>query len=184
MSDINLSQLTPSRTKGIVLKYDYQTEGHYQYSQTQKDQCWHIELKYVELQGSILKSSSSELFKPFAENIKTFKYSCDGREAGFLQVGLESWNNRMRIWDILVHPEFRGKQIGTQMMNHAKKEALDFGARMIVLETQSCNIPAINFYLKHGFQLIGHDSSHYSNDDAADGEIRLEFGWFLPAGVR
>ena len=36
---------------------------------------------------------------------------------------------------------------------------------MIVLETQSCNKKAIDFYVKHGFSLIGLDMYAYSNED-------------------
>lgn len=49
-------------------------------------------------------------------------------------------------------------------------------ARMLVLETQSCSVQAISFYLKHGFELVGIDSAAYSNDDIEKGEVRLEFG--------
>lgn len=37
------------------------------------------------------------------------------------------------------------------------------GARMIVLETQSCNEAAIAFYRKNGFSVIGFDLYAYSN---------------------
>ena len=47
---------------------------------------------------------------------------------------------------------------------------------MLVLETQSCNVPAINFYLKQSFTLIGFDIAAYSNDDVEKKEVRLEFG--------
>ena len=50
------------------------------------------------------------------------------------------------------------------------------GARMIILETQSCNVPAISFYLKHGFELVGFDAASYSNKDLEKGEVRMEFG--------
>jgi ribosomal protein S18 acetylase RimI-like enzyme len=61
-------------------------------------------------------------------------------------------------------------------MNHAVKVAKERGARMLVLETQSCNVPAINFYLKFGFKLIGFDVAAYSNKDVERKEVRLEFG--------
>jgi ribosomal protein S18 acetylase RimI-like enzyme len=47
---------------------------------------------------------------------------------------------------------------------------------MLIVETQSCNVPAINFYLKHGFKLIGFDVTAYSNEDIERKEVRLEFG--------
>lgn len=62
-------------------------------------------------------------------------------------------------------------------MDLAKVEARKVGARMLVLETQSCNVPAINFYLQHGFELIGFDLAHYTNNDIERNEFRMEFGF-------
>lgn len=50
------------------------------------------------------------------------------------------------------------------------------GARMIVLETQSCNEAAIAFYRKKGFSVIGFDLYAYSNTDPERHEVRIEMG--------
>lgn len=47
---------------------------------------------------------------------------------------------------------------------------------MVVLETQSCNIPAIRCYLKNGFKVIGFDTHAYSDADLEKQEIRIEMG--------
>jgi hypothetical protein len=47
---------------------------------------------------------------------------------------------------------------------------------MLVVETQSCNVPTVNFYLKNGFELVGFDVAAYSNEDIKRKEVRLEFG--------
>lgn len=82
----------------------------------------------------------------------------------------------MRVWEFMVVEGFRRSSIGTLLMNHAVKVAKERGTRMLVLETQSCNVPAINFYLKYGFELIGFDAAAYSNEDIKKREVRLEFG--------
>jgi ribosomal protein S18 acetylase RimI-like enzyme len=82
----------------------------------------------------------------------------------------------MRIWELLIKEEHRRKGIGTQLMQHAIKMAKEKGARMLVLETQSCNVKAIQFYLKHGYKLIGFDTAAYSNQDIEKKEVRLELG--------
>ncbi len=74
---------------------------------------------------------------------------------------------------------FRRKDIGTALMKHAIAIAKQKGARMLVLETQSCNVPAIEFYLRQGFDLIGFDLAAYSNEDIKRKEVRLEFGLTL-----
>ena len=62
------------------------------------------------------------------------------------------------------------------MIDFIKEYALNIKARAIVLETQTCNVPAISFYLKHGFELIGFDSIHYTNQDIQKKEVRIELG--------
>lgn len=79
--------------------------------------------------------------------------------------------------DLLIDDDFRRSGIGSQLMDLAKVEARKVGARMLVLETQSCNVPAINFYLQHGFELIGFDLAHYTNNDIERNEFRMEFGF-------
>jgi ribosomal protein S18 acetylase RimI-like enzyme len=91
-------------------------------------------------------------------------------------VGYEKWNSRMRVWEFLVKEEVRRKGIGKMLMGLAVKTAKERGARMLVLETQSCNVPAITFYLRQNFNLIGFDSTAYSNEDIEKKEVRLEFG--------
>ena len=56
------------------------------------------------------------------------------------------------------------------------KEANASAARMVVLETQTCNENAIAFYRKNGFEIIGFDLYSYSNNDPEKHEIRIEMG--------
>ena len=59
------------------------------------------------------------------------------------------------------------------------QEAKQSGARMVVLETQTCNENAIAFYKKNGFEIIGFDLYSYSNDDPNRHEVRMEMGMKL-----
>ena len=61
-------------------------------------------------------------------------------------------------------------------MDTILKEAKGSGARMVVLETQTCNENAIAFYRKNGFDIIGFDLFAYSNSDPERHEIRIEMG--------
>ena len=90
---------------------------------------------------------------------------------------METWNNRFRISNICVFaPAARCRGIGTALMNAIVKEAAASGARMAVLETQSCNAAATGFYRRNGFEIIGFDLYAYSNDDPERHEIRIEMG--------
>ena len=61
-------------------------------------------------------------------------------------------------------------------MQAIERAAEASGARMIVLETQSCNESAIAFYRKNGFSIIGFDLYSYSNNDPKRHEVRIEMG--------
>ena len=50
------------------------------------------------------------------------------------------------------------------------------GARMMILETQSCNENAIAFYQRNGFEIVGFDLYAYSNTDPERHEVRIEMG--------
>lgn len=69
----------------------------------------------------------------------------------------------------------RSSSVGTVLLA-IQEAAAASGARMIVLETQSCNENAIAFYRKNGFEIIGFDLYAYSNDDPERHEVRLEMG--------
>ena len=56
------------------------------------------------------------------------------------------------------------------------EDALQSGARMVVLETQSYNSKAIVFYKKNGFEIIGFDLFAYSNEDPEEHNMRVEMG--------
>lgn len=163
----------------VRLDYRYLTDSTYEVKAFHDGGGWRFDLRQVSLPGPVEKSSQGLLFDPVVENPKCFKYSIGGREAAYLQIGHQTWNNRMRVWDFLVLPDYRRTGIGTKLMALARAEAEKAGARMLVLETQSCNTAAVEFYLKSGFQLIGFDLAHYANDDVRRNEFRLEFGLFI-----
>ena len=81
----------------------------------------------------------------------------------------------MRVSNLWVAERFRRDGVGTALMGKALAEARAAGARALVLETQNCNHPAICFYRKLGFSLIGFDLTAYSQTDVEKKEVRLEF---------
>ena len=70
----------------------------------------------------------------------------------------------------------RSRGVGTALMKPIERAAEDAGARMLILETQSCNENAIAFYKKNGFEIVGFDLYAYSNDDPERHEVRIEMG--------
>lgn len=96
-----------------------------------------------------------------------------------MEVDKEAWSNRLRITEILILDEFRGKGYGTILINKDKKIAKEEGFRQIILETQSCNTNTIDFYIKGGFKVGGIDLSCYSSDDVEKKEVRLKMAYYI-----
>ena len=109
----------------------------------------------------------------------------DGRQEllACIETCPEEWSNRLMVTELWVHEKLRRKGIGHALMKIAKEQAGSEHRRAIILETQSCNVPAISFYLQEGFELIGFDSCCYSNRDIDRKEVRLDLGYF-PAGAK
>lgn len=94
--------------------------------------------------------------------------------AAVLEVSPESWNNRLRILNLVVYEEYRRSGYGRCLMDKAKELTVQRGYRALILETQTCNAKAIAFYFSQGFMLSGFDGFAYSNEDIERKEVRLE----------
>jgi len=169
-------ELHKNATPHPKLRYEYTTNQHYQVQISQTKKSWTAKLTLKPLPEPIRKEFQDEFFADHIEEPRAFAATINNEPVGWIELGYEKWNNRMRVWELLVKEEYRGKGIGTQLMKHAIGIAKQKAARMLILETQSCNIDAIRFYLAHGFRLIGFDTAAYSNQDIEKGEIRLELG--------
>lgn len=99
---------------------------------------------------------------------------------GVMCLGVEDWNNRLRVAELWVDEAHRHQGVGKALMAKAIDLAKAKHARALVLETQSCNELAIRFYFSCGFRFIGLDTTHYSNSDILNREVRLEMGLDLP----
>jgi len=158
------------------LVYRYVTSSYYDLQIRRKAESWEIELTLKHLNQPLEKSFEERLFSDYVEDPRVFAAELEGKLVGWIELGYQKWNNRMRVWQFLVKDGFRRKGIGKALMKHGIKVAKERGARMLVLETQTCNVPAINFYLSQGFELLGFDKAAYSNEDIERREVRLEFG--------
>jgi ribosomal protein S18 acetylase RimI-like enzyme len=161
------------------LKSRYLTTSYYDLAIAQEQGIWRIELTLKPLEEPLEKDYTGTFFEEHVEEPIAFSATLNEDQIGWIELGYEKWNNRMRVWEFLVKEEFRRIGLGSLLMDLAVRIAKERGARMLVLETQSCNVPAIAFYLKQGFRLIGFDSNAYSNEDIIRREVRLEFGLVL-----
>ncbi len=162
--------------KGKSFLFRYTTTYHYLVSISHKPGEVLIRLNREALPEPLVKSFESSLYSSWLINPRVFGAFEGDQLLGFIELSEEDWNNRLRIANIWVDEEHRHQGIGKILIAKAVETAKAGGKRALVLETQSCNDPAIRFYQSCGFELIGLDTTHYNNDDIQRGEVRLEFG--------
>ncbi len=87
------------------------------------------------------------LESPFAE---LFVAECGGRVAGFcgvqLQISTAMGSYAAQIEDLVLHPEFRRRGIGSRLLDAAGAWAKQRGARRLQLNCDDQNLPAMRFY--------------------------------------
>lgn len=159
--------------KGKKFTARYKTNGYYDINKIDTG----FDIKYIKFDSCIEKSFNDEFFNEWLDKpIAYGAFECD-KLLGFVEGNLEEWNNRYRISNICIFDELmRNKGIGTLLMNTILNQAKLLGARMAILETQTCNENAISFYKGMGFGIIGFDLYSYSNYDLKNHEVRIEMG--------
>ncbi len=170
---LDIIELNQESYSGRKFTSRYKTKGYYDIETTEKG--FHITYKNFEEAKEM--SFDDIFFGEWLDDPKAFGAFEDGQLIGYVEGTLEKWNNRYRISNICIFDySKRHKGIGSLLMERILLEAQKNGARMAVLETQTCNENAIAFYKKHGFEMIGFDLYAYTNTDKERNEIRIEMG--------
>jgi len=177
-SKISIIELDKTQYKRFELQFTYQTDTYYDVLRDE-DSLFSIRLVKKPFREEIHKEFVDHLFADHLEDPSAFSINSSDTLLGYLEVDRESWHNRLRITELLILPEHRNKGYGTLLMHHAKAIATQDGFREIVLETQTCNTKAIDFYLQNGFMVNGLDISAYSNEDVINKEVRIEMVYRL-----
>jgi ribosomal protein S18 acetylase RimI-like enzyme len=175
-SETRIVELSKKDSYLTRIESKYSTSHYYDVSVYREFESWRIALTLRAFANTIEKNYSGKLFEDHIAEPRVFAGVLASKQVGWIELGYEKWNNRMRVWEFLVDEQHRRRGIGTLLMNYAVKIAKEKGARMLVLETQTNNTNAISFYLNFGFDLIGLDTAAYSNDDIEKREVRLELG--------
>ncbi len=120
------------------------------------------------------KGFTSKLFESYIEKPEVYGIFDKKKLIAAIEGSLETWNNRFRIWNFWVDKKYRREGFGTYLFKHVVDRAVALGARAVILEVQSCNDPAIAFYLSQGLHFVGLNTMEYSNQDIEQKEVRLE----------
>ena len=166
-------QLDPAVYAGRKFTARYRTKGYYDICAAEDG----FRLRYVPLGAPMEKSFDDEFFGEWLEDPIAFGAFEGDKLIGYVEGSIEGWNNRFRLSNICVLDfSERSRGVGTALMKTIEQAAENTGARMLILETQSCNENAIAFYKKNGFEIVGFDLYAYSNDDPERHEVRIEMG--------
>ncbi len=162
---------------GKKVLYTYETTTFYKMKNEQTENGWMFTLQEQPFPKTFVKHLEEELFEEYKEGSDYYVADWNGEEAAVLVVQQMEWNNTLLIHNLYVYESFKRMGIGSKMMEFVKERALTLDVRAITLETQTSNYPAVQFYLKNGFQLVGFNTISYSNEDVENGEVRLEMAY-------
>jgi len=164
---------------GKKVFYKYTSEKYYEIHKERKDNGWNFSLTEERFAVPFVKKIEEEIFDPYKEGSEVYIAELNGEESAIMVIQQIEWNNTLLIHDLYVDERFKKNGIGRSLIEVAKKRATELGVRSITLETQTSNYPAVQFYMKNDFELIGFNLISYSNEDSMKNEIRIEMGYIL-----
>lgn len=92
---------------------------------------------------------------------------------GVLIVSEIKWNNLLWIENIIISEEHRGNGVGKVLIENLMSLAKQKKIRIVGLETQNANYPAIQFYIKNGFEIDGIDFSLYPSREEGKNDTAI-----------
>ena len=177
---MKISELDKSQYDYYVLHYRYITDSHYVVSQNSDKNSFSVKFERQDYKTPVTVENEDTLFQDYWKYPEAYGLEDEnGNLVGFLELDFEDWNSRVRITQLLIDESLRRKGYGKMLMDFAKDIAKDRDYRMLILETQSRNTPAIDFYLSQGFVFSGTNLHFYSNDDISEDEVMLELAYFI-----
>lgn len=123
------------------------------------------DLNFIDKIGSQIKEDFNKKYD--IENFINLDYASiyvyeeDDKVVGFIQ--LESHFEILDLINIAVDEEYKGKNIGSKLIEHAIQNTT---AEKIMLEVRESNKSAIRLYEKNQFQEINRRKKYYGNEDA------------------
>lgn len=181
--DYKIIPLPKEQWKGTILPIGYTTCKYYDVSVVKSVNGFQISIEKKDFSSPVTHTPEEydfpdKLYEDHWENATALGILANGELIAAIETDQELWSNRLRITELWVKNTYQKQGLGGKLIEAAKDQARSEGRRAIILETQSCNVNAVDFYQHQGFTLIGMDTCCYKNNDLERKEVRLEFGWF------
>ena len=183
MEEYIIHELEKEKWKGHDLPVSYTSDHYYDISIQKTADGFHIPIEKKKFKTPFTHVPEDgdypdKLYEDWWENAQAFGIVDDGELLAAIEVCPEEWSNRLLITELFVSERLRGKGYGKKLIDLAKELTIKHHYRVLMLETQSSNVNAIDFYLHVGFTLMGFDSCCYTNHDLERKEVRFNMGWF------
>lgn len=181
--EYKIIHLSKEQWKGTILPMGYTTTEYYDVVINYETNHFHVDFIRKTFEKPVIHTPEEydfpdKLYQEHWEGACAWGIVQKNKLIAAIETCPEDWSNRLLVTELWVDQNYRRMGIGHNLMEMAKKQAIKERRRAIILETQSCNVNAIEFYLKEKFTLIGFDSCCYTNNDIERKEVRLDFGYF------
>lgn len=165
------------------IPFEYDTDGWYDLKVSRIKDGFQFRLtrKQMDLIRTVRSdewNNQDKLYQPWWEKAQAWGVVEDGKLLAAIETCPEEWSNRLQVTELWVSRALQGEGVGKKLLNLAKEQTVREKRRALILETQTCNVNAIGFYLNEGMTPIGLDTCCYSNRDIQRKEVRLNMGWF------
>lgn len=183
MNNYKIEKLNKEKWKGTLLPVSYTSEYYYDVilNKTEDGFMIPIQKKRFSKPFSHVPEDGAypdKLYEDWWEDAEAYGIVENGELLAAIEVCPEEWSNRLLITELFVAEKIRKQGYGKKLIDLAKKITIERNYRVLMLETQSSNVNAVDFYLHEGFTLIGFDSCCYTNEDLERKEVRFNMGWF------
>lgn len=169
---------------GKKVFYKYTSDKYYELHIESTDNGWNFSITEEIFVTPFVKELEEEIFESYKEGSEYYLAELNGIESAIMVIQKMEWNDTLLIHDLYVDDRFKGYGIGRSLIEVAKKRATELGVRAITLETQTSNYPAVQFYLKNGFELVGFNTISYTNEDVNNKEVRIEMANIIEPPLR
>jgi predicted N-acetyltransferase YhbS len=181
--EYEIMHLPKEKWKGTIIPIKYTTDKYYDVIVNKADKGFAIDIEKKDFIEPVTHAPEEydypdKLYADHWLNAYAWGVLVNDELVAAIETDQELWSNRLRITELWIAEKYQKQGIGHALIEMAKEQARRERRRAIILETQSCNVNAIDFYQHEGFGLIGMDTCCYRNNDLQRKEVRLEFGWF------
>lgn len=181
--EYQIVHLPKDKWKGTIIPIGYKTDKYYDIVVNETDNGLDIHIEKKDFEKIVTHSPEEydfpdKLYEDHWENAYAWGVIVNNELIAAIETDQELWSNRLRITELWVSARYQKQGIGHALIEMAKEQARRERRRAVILETQSCNVNAVDFYRHEGFNFIGMDTCCYKNNDLQRKEVRLELGWF------